>query len=426
MALFRLFDPFFIAQGSHTIVVGAPHHGTRPNVDADKATGPIARELAKQLDARQVIVSDMRHTVDVNKNPLGIKKSVRRHALRYQNEIFRGLPSLVIEIHGHVSGQYPIELTSGFELDPAFPGDAMFLERLQKIKQSLPGLLAGKLGQSYSVGIYPIDRDVKKTATNTYTFQKIRRARNRVGMEMYGLHIELAAELRTSKQAKAPGYINALTEVFASAIRAAFIPLPNTEANIPTHVDLADDAPVSRTTLRVARAPEDSANRYIALLHPDEVNTLGLLDGDLITLSNHGEQLRLPASSSSLVHRNHIAIPARIRHQLDLNPGDSAAILQDSRTGSADASTNYQSFIVGGTRAQKTSQLWIHPHGMQRLHAGPKTGLRVKGPFPSSEPVTALPVSDNDLYERVVVLSDTLMQKLTLTLGDVLMIEAAV
>ncbi len=426
MTLSRLFDPFFIGQGSQCIAVGAPHHGTRPNVDADMVTGPIAQALAKQLNARLVIVSDLRRAVDVNKNPLGIQRGTRHYALRYQNEIFRALPRLVIEIHGHVSGQYPVELASGFDLDPVFPGDTLFLERLRRIKQSLPALLAGKIGQSCNVGVYPLDRDVKKTATNTYTFQKIRRARNRVGMEWYGLHIELAADLRTGKRAQAPGYVEALAEAFAGAIQIAFDPLPGPEASIPTHADVAGEEPISGTALRVVKAPEDSAGKNIALLHPKEIGTLGFLDGDLIPLYNHGEKLRVPVSSSSIVSPHQIAIPARLRRQLDLNPGDSVTVIQPASANGAVMAKNYQSFVIRETRPEKSLQVWMHPAVLQRMHAEPKSNHRSRGPFPSSEPTFVQLIPDESLTERVVVASDALMQKLTLTIGDVLMVEAKV
>ncbi len=426
MKFFGVLDAFQIVPGSQPVVVGAPHHGTRPNVDADLVTGPIALALARRLSAGAVIVSDLRRTVDVNKNPLGFNKGVRSHALRYQNEIFRGLPRLVIEVHGHVGGQYPIELTSGFDLDPDSPGDASFLERLLNLKQSLPAQLAGKTGQAVGVGVYPLDRDVKKTATNTYTFQKIRRARNRVGMEWYGLHIELAADLRTSKRAKAPGYIDALAEAFANAIRFAFDPLPGPEAVIPTHADIADDEPVSGTALRVVKAPEDSVGKNIALLHPEEIGTLGFLDGDLIPLYNHSEKLRVPVSSSSLVPPNRIAIPARLRRQLDLDPGDSVTVIQSAPANGVVKAKNYQSFVIGEAKPEKSLQVWAHPVALQGLHAEPKSSHRSKGPFSSSTSVSVQLNPEENLTERIVTASDALMQKLALTIGDILMIEVVV
>ncbi len=104
MSLFSSPDPFQIIDGHAPVVVGAPHHGTHPGMDADLATGPIALALAAKLNARTVVVSNLRRTVDVNKNPLRLGKAVRHYAIRYQNELFQAQPRLVIELHGHTSG----------------------------------------------------------------------------------------------------------------------------------------------------------------------------------------------------------------------------------------------------------------------------------------------------------------------------------
>lgn len=423
MKIFQRFDPFFVIQGRQPIVVAAPHHGTRPNVDSDIGTGPIALALADRLNARAVIVSDLRRTVDVNKNPLDIQKSARHHALRYQNEIFCNLPRLIIEIHGHVSGHYPVELTTGFDLDPALPGDALFLGRLRKLKQILPTQLGGKIGQSVDLGIYPIDRDVKNAATNTYTFQKVRRARNRVGVEWYSLHIELAADLRAGKRAKAPGYIDAMAEAFAVAIQSAFEPLPGPKAVIPTHADMADDELVMGIDLQVVKAPKDSAGKNIVLLHSKEISILGLLEGDLIPLYNHGEKLHVPTSVSSLVPLGKIAIPGRLRRQLDLNVGESVTVIRSAPETVGTAAKNYQSFVIGEIRREKSIKVWMHPIGLQHLRAEPKNNLRSKGPFSISNSVPVQLFSDERLPERVIVATDALMQKLTLTIGEILMIE---
>ena len=99
MPLFDLADHFQIVEGTAPVAVGAPHHGTRPNVDADLGTGTIALELAQRLKARAVVVHDLRRKVDVNKNPARLAPNVRAHALRYQNEMFHAEPRLVIEVH---------------------------------------------------------------------------------------------------------------------------------------------------------------------------------------------------------------------------------------------------------------------------------------------------------------------------------------
>lgn len=423
MSLFQRADPFSITHGTQPIVVAAPHHGTRRNVDADLVTGPIARSLADCLEARAIIVSDLRRTVDVNKNPLGLDKRVRHHALRYQNEVFRGLPRLVIEVHGHVSGQYPVEISSGFDLDPNSPGDAMFLDRLRNFKQILSSRL-GKIGLPIEIGVYPMDWDVKKPATNTYTFQKIRRVRNRVGMEWYGLHIELAADLRTGQRTKAPGYFDALANAFAGAVLSAFDPLPAPTATIPTHADINDEDSMTGTLLRVMKASQDTIEKMVAALHPQEISTLGFLEGDMLALYNHGENLHVPIAASSNVPTGRIAIPARVRRQLDLNPGDRVTALRPNQASGNKVIPNGHAFVVGEARPDKVARVWISSHALDRLQAGINGIHHCKGPLPSTDPILIQLSPAENAMDHVVIASDILMKKLTLSIGDTITIEA--
>jgi hypothetical protein len=202
MNLLRLSDPFQIVPGSAPVAVGAPHHGARPSVDADWGTGPIALALAARLGGSSVVVSDLRRIVDVNKDPFSLDKGVRQHAVRYQNALFAGRPRLVVEIHGHSSGRYDIEVSTGFELDASIPAEASYLEKLTLLRRTLPEALENRLGRRPSVGVWPLDRDVEKTATNTFTFQKVRRVRHLAGLDWYGLHVELNAALRVGRGSK--------------------------------------------------------------------------------------------------------------------------------------------------------------------------------------------------------------------------------
>lgn len=407
MNIFQRTEHFQIVSGQAPIVVGAPHHGTRPNVDADMGTGPIALALAEKLQARAVIVSDLRRTVDVNKNPAGLPKAVQHHAFRYQNEIFQGFPRLVIEIHGHVSGQYPVEVATGFLLEENAPGDVPFLERLRCLKGNLLTALSGHLGQSYPVGVFPLDRDVKKTATNTFTFQKIRRARNLAGLECYGLHIELSAEMRTSPQARSDAYINALTDALAGAIRAAFEPLPAAGASIPlrTHPDDADA--LTGVVFEVTESPEKYKLQSVAVLHPDELGALGALDGDALMLSNAGESVRVEVLSSALVKRGQIAVPARLRSQINV-------ILRQKSTLSLPAGhkapqETVPGLVIARVRPERSPVVWVADAAAQRVRIqGQSATVRV----------------ENSLGPRMVEISTGLMDKLSLTLGEVVRLEA--
>src|SRR5258706_809447 len=428
MNFFGLTDHFQIVPGEAPIVLGAPHHGTRPNVDADRGTGPIALALAAKLKSRAVIVSDLRRTVDVNKNPAGLAKSVQGHAIRYQNEMFKCFPQLVIEIHGHVSGQYPLEVATGFDLEEGAPGDAIFLERLRFLKANLATAPSGRMGRDYPVGVSPLDRDVKKTATNPFTFQKIRRARNLAGLECYGLHIELAAELRTSLQARKASYIDALAEALASCIKAAFEPLPAAGATIPLRTDASDDDPATGACFEAAQAPEKYLEQSVALLHPDELGALGALDGDALILYNHGESVRVEVLSSIMVRRGQVALPARVRRQVNVALRQKITLslpaARRSRPVQNAAGTMIPGLVVARARSVKNAHVWLAPDEMARFGIQPQALVSLKGhnSLPASLIATLQP--DDGVKPRMVELSKMLMDKMSLTVGEVVRLEA--
>ncbi len=419
MNLFRLADPFQVVPGVAPISVGAPHHGTRPHVDADLGTGPIALALASQLTGRAVVVSDMRRVVDANKSPLRFGKTARSVAVRYQNELFWGMPCLVIEIHGHVSGKYDVEISTGFSLDSTAEGDASYLKRLQILKESLPGAIASRIGIRPSVGIYPLDQDVCKTATDTFTFQKIRRARNLAGLDWFGLHIELCAGLRTSKAAQSPAYIASLAKALALAISAAFGNPISAVGLIPTHSDF-DQIKRDRTCCRPFKAmpaPDKYNSQEVILLHPGDLESMGALDGDALILNNGDDSIRVIAISSLTVRSNHIALPARLRGQISLQKHQMVMISRPKAT-LPDMVKPSAFFAAGEIHPGRDPQLWLSPAEASQLGLFAGDRLRVQGQPISLQHDPALPV-------RVSAISSSLADRLTITIGEVVEIEKA-
>jgi hypothetical protein len=347
-----------------------------------------------------------------------------QYALRYQNLMFNGLPGLIIEIHGHVSGQYPIEIASGFDLDARLPGDALFLARLEKLKAILPTLISSKLGKSYGVGVFPIDRDVKKTATNTYTFQKIRRARNRVGMEWYGLHIELAAELRTSLEAKQPGYLDALVNAFAIGISDVFLPLPSQGNFIPTHFDINDEVPISAQLFRVAMAAEGNVNRPIVQLNELDMQNANLLDGDEITLVNHGEQMRVPVFGSTALRAGSLAMSERMRRQLDLKTGGVVHVVQKKENTPSVQQNRMFSFVICEIIKDRNFLVKIGAEDVKHMAIDRDQKAMVRGHVPGETGTLSKFQINAAQMARTVSISSSLADRLTLTIGDILMIEA--
>ncbi len=419
MNLFRLADPFQIVPGVAPISVGAPHHGTRPHVDADLGTGPIALALASRLAGRAVVVSDMRRMVDANKSPLRFGKTVRSVAVRYQNELFWGMPRLVIEIHGHVSGKYDVEISTGFSLDSTAKGDASYLERLQLLKETLPGAIASRIGIRPSVGIYPLDQDVRKTATDTFTFQKIRRARNLAGLDWHGLHIELCASLRTSKAAQSPAYIASLARVLALAISAAFVNPISAAGLIPTHTDFDEIQPdrICGRPFKALPAPDKYNSQEVVLLHPGDLESIGALDGDALILYSGKDSIRVIAISSLTVRSKHVALPARLSGQISLQKHQMVMINrpQASLPGGVKPSAF---FAAGEIHPGRDPQLWLSPAEASRLGLFAGDNLRIQGQPGRLQYDPALPV-------RVSAISSSLADRLTITIGEVVEIEKA-
>ncbi len=426
MLLFDQTDHFQIIDRTSRVVVGAPHHGVRPNVDADVGTGPITAALAQRLNARAVIVSDLRRKVDVNKNPLRCGSNVRPHALRYQNEMFRSQPCLVLEVHGHVSGQYAIEIATGYELDASLVGDARFLQKLAAVKQSLPLLLASHIGQNPTVGVYPIDRDVKKTATDTFTFQKIRRARRLADAEWYGLHIELNAELRTTKQAQSALFVEALADAFATAIESAFDPLPALDATIPAYADQADGSTplVTSQSLSVTLAPEQYASANVVVVNPIDLQALSAREGDVVVLRHDHEELRSALTPSLIVQPGHAALPARVRRQIGLRERDHVIVGCPAPIApKLPSAANRSLFILNEMRDIPDRCVWLSPDEIRRLSLRIDSPIVVQGQ-PRTAPANSVVLkSDASLLPRRAGMSRAVMDQRALTLGEVIAIQ---
>lgn len=181
------------------IVIAAPHEGDALKGRYDGNSGLIARMLSDSLKAKLVLARNLRDIVDVNKDPETASNSeLAKWCYQYQHNIFINRPELVVEIHGHISGHYDLEISTGYYLiDPRYHRK---LKAFHKTAQGvinglwLPGSLFEGIKKP-TLGIYPLDTDVKLKATRTYTFQIIKAMRF-MGLNCYGLHIEINRYLR--------------------------------------------------------------------------------------------------------------------------------------------------------------------------------------------------------------------------------------
>lgn len=411
--------------------MGAPHHGTRPDVNADLGTGPIAQALATRLGGSSVVTSDLCRIVDVNKDPFNLDKGVRQHAIRYQNTLFANRPRLIIEIHGHVSGRYDVEVSTGFELDRSFQADAIFLEKLNLLRRSLSEVLGNRLGKHLTVGVWPLDRDVEKIATNTFTFQKVRRVRRMAGLEWYGLHIELNAALRGengSKLGRGKGsstqMVEALADALASAIRTSFEPLPPRDAAISLRRD------PSTTPYRVMEGkiftvnhiPDGPTANNLVLLHPDSLHTLSALEGDPLIVRYGVEELHSQVAISRFIQPGDVGLTQRMCQQIHTGAGQKVSLARlvkrPSAPGTGDAPV--PDLVVHQIQPGKTSQLWLSDSDHKRLVGRPDMPVSVVGR--TSTPVTLANGAETNfsLPLRGAALSSGLAEQLAITLGEIL------
>jgi hypothetical protein len=303
-------------------------------------------------------------------------------------------------------------VTTGFDLDIAAPGDNSFLEKLCRLKETLPGAVAGRVGMRPSVGVYPLDQAVRKAATDTFTFQKIRRARHLAGLDWYGLHIELHAELRTSKAARSPGYAEALGAALAAAIRTAFGEEYPVQPQIPTREDTACDAG-NGLAFKIVPVSDKFDQQLLILLHPADLQALGALDGDRLILCNGGESIQVVAAASQTVRNRHAALPDRLRRQIGLEPRQQVWISRPAAARpSAVASHPAMYMVVSAIHAGHTNQVWLSPGEIERLGLTDSSVLNIMDQPASLQPDPTLP-------PRALAISSALAQTFTCTIGEV-------
>jgi hypothetical protein len=436
MSLLHLSDSFEFVPGTAPVAVGAPHHGTRPSVDADWGTGPIARDLAARLGGSSVVVSDIRRTVDVNKDPFSLGKGVRQHAVRYQNGLFANRSQLIVEIHGHTSGRYDIEVSTGFELDQSISSDASYMEKLHILRRVLPEVLENRLGKRPTIGVWPLDRDVEKTATNTFTFQKVRRARHLVGLDWFGLHIELNASLRVSGgkmksrvHELSPQVVGVLSEAMAVSIRMAFEPLLAAQAVITPRAETHNGYGVlSEQYFKVVLSPDKQTSENIVFLHPDSLAALYAIEGDPISLSCGEEELHSQVAPSRLVNPGQAAINQRMRRQINIEPGQVVRLARLVKLTTRQVTPDLNaapvpSLVVHQFRSERQVQLWLATSELERLALQPGAPAWVRGRAGMPATLTRVLTADQILPLRAAVLSLGLAKQLGITLGETLQVS---
>ncbi|BCV21407.1 hypothetical protein [Moorella sp. Hama-1] len=215
-----LFTGLQIKRRPGPIVVAAPHDGDDTDGLSDGNSGLIAARLAEHLGASLVLARNLRRLVDINKDPESLADPrLAAWCRRYQQHIFRSLPLLVLEIHGHISGNFDLEISTGYRCI-----DASYRQRLELYRRDLQQSIArlwrpeGQLRdiKKPSLGVFPLDQQVKLKATRTYTFHLVRALRL-LGFPCYGLHVEIHRYLRLP-QPTGPDIHSALVEILSTGL----------------------------------------------------------------------------------------------------------------------------------------------------------------------------------------------------------------
>lgn len=219
------FTGLYIKKRRSPIVIAAPHDGDDASGRCDGNSGLIASRLADRLGASLILARNLRRLVDINKDPeAGGDPRLAQWCRRYQVRVFQSYPLLIMEIHGHISGNFDLEVSTGYA-----GIDVLYRQRLVRYRQAMLTAL-DKLWQPGSslvvikkptLGVFPLDTEVRLRATQTYTFQLVRALRL-LGQPCHGLHVEIHRYLRLPWP-EGPDVHGALVAILAAGVNC-FLP----------------------------------------------------------------------------------------------------------------------------------------------------------------------------------------------------------
>ena len=355
--LLKILGDFIAVDGpalpKNKIVIAAPHEapsGTPLSDGHDVNTGALAKLLSKQLAAKSVVVSELRTFVDINKDPFvsesaalagnpgkkAFMQADKLLKLYYQSQIFQGMPDIIIEVHGHETGKYDIEVSTGFSLNKNVEQDKVLVNALQIFKSTLEKALSESSVFSKklpAVGVYPLDSDVKFTAGGTHTFNKIEKLRE-LGVPISGLHIEIHKKLRPKlTNSRSTDLYSALSDCLMKGIQEFLSSLNNnTEFDFKEYLftNFAFDRGyepilIDETPFVVQQIPREFVNVHAAVLNSSDKKKYDLKDNESLMLSrdeSFEESLDLKAAESDRIKKGYIGISQKDRKKLNIRLGE--------------------------------------------------------------------------------------------------------
>ncbi|MBU4190056.1 MAG: hypothetical protein KJ886_03555 [Candidatus Thermoplasmatota archaeon] len=429
-------DKFYVEFfGNRKLVFSTPHHapkGYQSTVTYDENTDYLGALLAKELEGKFVSARELREVVDVNKDPINIKDAEKKLlTLHYQNLLFENDPQFIVELHGHVSGRYDIEISTGYMLDLTERHDQILLKKLEEFKNSLKHhldrlYLQNNIRQFSTLGIFPIDEDVIMRATQTYTFQKIRKLRN-LGIDKIGLHIELHRSLRVlSGSSEYPLTGLLFVQAFRNAFKDIFI-TPKT-INSSEHVSNTSSeikessVPTMPLHLKVFKIPREYVGRGVALMSSDDMETLHLKNDDRTIIKHRNLSVTTKVEGANR-ERGFISLPATIRNKLNVDRMDTVSVKKDVLQSAVDTNMNMypNSFYLKKAGSRTINNRGTAFLSSKTLHT---LGLNIGDPITviGKKVTMKCHVQSGDLYNispREVIMSIDDMNAIYLSYGDV-------
>lgn len=432
----------------NSLVIAAPHHveADLQLIPGDINTGQIAQLWAEELQAKSVVASGMRRIVDLNKDPLTASNEIdKKLMLFYQNQVFAKIHYTTVEVHGHVGGHYDIEISSGFYLNPNVKQDRHFISRLRCLKQSLVQNIDNDWNFKYlkrpTVGVYPLDEDVYMRATQTYTFKKVKLLRE-LGVNVYGLHIELHRTLRVIKEEIQRREIySCLRHLFYKALKGflqqSMFDTPQTTFDERPHlqkyfletVDVNWIDRIQDIYFIVQKTTQEYIGRKVALINSHQMYRLGIKDGDAIVLLNDRENIAIIVEARPVTGRGWVTISIcqELRNKLRVDVGSKVSIGVVAE-GRLPTLIDRGTFFFIADIKEGSESIWL-PHAAWNSCVSQKDGAigEIMNRVRQKQSVRVEPISlssNEPQSQKGIVITMDVAHNLSLSIGDVVFLSA--
>jgi hypothetical protein len=349
--------------------------------------------------------------------------------LYYQSQLFATNPSTVIEIHGHVRGHFDIEVSAGCLLDERVPQDHALGDALRDFKLELVrGLSEASAFRASppTVGVYPLDRDVRFAATGTHTFNKVEKLRE-LGVNVAGLHIELGPQLRRSPELPEHRELHEqLIACLEAAVRRFMqrIARPG-ERDFKEHLlgeFFFEKDPVSVLDIGghiLQPLPKEQVGRRVAAFSTPDMERFDLAEGQGIVLAQDQTfrtTVEVRVVRDEKIRLGAVGISKTLRTQLARQPGD---VICAGRRPAGATHGLVVGYVAAIAEESPAEVAFVGSTIAAELAAPDASGhaLSLRSAAAEAHGVSALP-SDELPHDRAIALSVALATRLQVTFGD--------